>query len=214
MEKLGNWGEKMIYAVIDLMSGAVFALLFAWIFLACRGQRSVGRFCLISLFTVYLCEMFNVVGIPAIPYFRWSPSVNLIPFGDEKNCRFFFQIGMNAVMFLPFGFLLPLLWKACRRWKVTTLAGLALSALIELMQLFCFRATDVDDLLMNTLGAYLGYLLAWVLFHQKWRQTDGAEPSNGSGWLGPILATLNPLLVTVLIRSAVSEWIYRLPLFD
>ena len=211
MEKLGNWGEKMIYAVIDLMSGAVFALLFAWIFLACRGQRSVGRFCLISLFTVYLCEMFNVVGIPAIPYFRWSPSVNLIPFGDEKNCRFFFQIGMNAVMFLPFGFLLPLLWKTCRSWKVTTLAGLALSALIELMQLFCFRATDVDDLLMNTLGAYLGYLLAWVLFHQKWRQADGAERSRGNDWLGPILATLNPLLVTVLIRSAVSEWIYRLP---
>ncbi|MGM9604329.1 MAG: VanZ family protein, partial [Faecousia sp.] len=178
-----------------------------------RGERSVKRFCLISLFTVYLCEMFNVVGIPAIPYFRWSPSVNLIPFGDEKNFRFFFQIGMNAVMFLPFGFLMPVLWEAGRSWKVTTLAGFAVSALIEIVQLFSFRATDVDDLLMNTLGAFLGYLLAWTVFHQKWQRADGAERGKERDWGSLIFSVLNPLLVTVLIRSAVSEWIYRLPMF-
>ena len=58
----------MVYAIIDLISSAVFALLFAWLFLVCCGNRSVKRFCLISLFTVYLCEMFNVVGIPALQY--------------------------------------------------------------------------------------------------------------------------------------------------
>lgn len=204
----------MVYAIIDLISSAVFALLFAWLFLACCGNRSVKRFCLISLFTVYLCEMFNVVGIPAIQYLTWDPSVNLIPFGDEKNYRFFFQIGMNAVMFLPFGFLLPVLWQSCRSWKTTTLAGFVTSALIELLQLFCFRATDVDDLLMNTLGAFLGYLLAWAFFHQKWQRAQGTERGRVNDWVGLVLAVLNPLLVTVFIRSAVSEWIYRLPLFD
>ena len=204
----------MVYAIIDLISIAVFALLFAWLFLACCGNRSVKRFCLISLFTVYLCEMFNVVGIPAIQYLTWDPSVNLIPFGDEKNYRFFFQIGMNAVMFLPFGFLLPVLWQSCRSWKTTTLAGFATSALIELLQLFCFRTTDVDDLLMNTLGAFLGYLLAWAVFHQKWQRAQGTERGRVNDWVGLVLAVLNPLLVTVFIRSAVSEWIYRLPLFD
>lgn len=204
----------MVYAIIDLISSAVFALLFAWLFLACCGNRSVKRFCLISLFTVYLCEMFNVVGIPAIQYLTWDPSVNLIPFGDEKNYRFFFQIGMNAVMFLPFGFLLPVLWQSCRSWKTTTLAGFATSALIELLQLFCFRTTDVDDLLMNTLGAFLGYLLAWAFFHQKWQRAQGTERGRVNDWVGLVLAVLNPLLVTVFIRSAVSEWIYRLPLFD
>ena len=204
----------MVYAIIDLISSAVFALQFAWLFLACCGNRSVKRFCLISLFTVYLCEMFNVVGIPAIQYLTWDPSVNLIPFGDEKNYRFFFQIGMNAVMFLPFGFLLPVLWQSCRSWKTTTLAGFVTSALIELLQLFCFRTTDVDDLLMNTLGALLGYLLAWAVFHQKWQRAQGTERGRVNDWVGLVLAVLNPLLVTVFIRSAVSEWIYRLPLFD
>ena len=204
----------MVYAIVDLMSGAFFALLFAWLFLACCGNRSVKRFCLISLFTVYLCEMFNVVGIPAIQYITWDPSVNLIPFGDEKNYRFFFQIGMNAVMFLPFGFLLPVLWQSCRSWKTTTLAGFVTSALIELLQLFCFRATDVDDLLMNTLGALLGYLLAWAVFHQKWQRAQGAERGRANDWVGLVLAVLNPLLVTVFIRSAVSDWIYGLPMFQ
>lgn len=204
----------MVYAIVDLVSGAFFALLFAWLFLACCGNRSVKRFCLISLFTVYLCEMFNVVGIPAIEYITWDPSVNLIPFGDEKNYRFFFQIGMNAVMFLPFGFLLPVLWQSCRSWKTTTLAGFVTSALIELLQLFCFRATDVDDLLMNTLGALLGYLLAWAVFHQKWQRAQGAERGRANDWVGLVLAVLNPLLVTVFIRTPVSDWIYGLPMFQ
>ena len=37
-----------------------------------------------------------------------------------------------------------------------------MSLTIEICQLFCFRATDVDDLIMNTLGAFLGYL-CWKL---------------------------------------------------
>ena len=204
----------MVYTIIDLISSAVFALLFAWLFLACCGNRSVKRFCLISLFTVYLCEMFNVVGIPAIQYLTWDPSVNLIPFGDEKNYRFFFQIGMNAVMFLPFGFLLPVLWQSCRSWKTTTLAGFATSALIELLQLFCFRATDVDDLLMNTLGAFLGYLLAWVFFHQKWQRAQGAERGRVNDWAYLAVSVGIPLLVTVFIRTPVSDWIYGFPMFQ
>lgn len=38
-------------------------------------------------------------------------------------------------------------------------SGLALSLVIELSQLLNPRRTDVDDLLMNTLGAFLGLLL-------------------------------------------------------
>ena len=43
-------------------------------------------------------------------------------------------------------------------------AGACLSLVIEVCQLFNLRATDIDDLMMNTLGAVFGYLL-WCLFH-------------------------------------------------
>ena len=117
-------------------------------------------------------------------------------------------------MFLPFGFLLPVLWQSCRSWKTTTLAGFATSALIELLQLFCFRATDVDDLLMNTLGAFLGYLLAWVFFHQKWQRAQGAERGRVNDWAYLAVSVGIPLLVTVFIRTPVSDWIYGFPMFQ
>lgn len=206
-----NWGGIVVYMVIDILSGAIFALPLVWVVLALCGERGIRRGLLAGLFTLYLCAMFDVVGIPGLPYFRWVPSINLIPFGDEKNTRFFFQVGMNAVMFLPFGFLLPLLWQKCRSWKVTTLAGLLTSGLIEFLQLFSFRATDVDDLLMNTLGTFLGYGLAWLLFHRRWLRPERCRKHE---WLELAGTILIPLLVIIFLRSRVSEWVYQLPMFS
>jgi glycopeptide antibiotics resistance protein len=70
----------------------------------------------------------------------------------------------NVVLFLPFGFLLPLLWPRLDRFWRTVGAGLALSAAIELSQVAFpgVRRADVNDVLMNTMGAALGFL-AWRL---------------------------------------------------
>lgn len=65
----------------------------------------------------------------------------------------------NVGLFVPGGILLPIVYsrRLNRFWKVTA-AGLLLSLCIELLQLpFRVRATDVDDLLLNTLGVMLGY---------------------------------------------------------
>lgn len=202
----------MLYMVIDILCGAVFALPLVWAFWRVCGDRGVRRGLLAGLFTLYLCAMFDVVGIPGLPYFRWEHSINLIPFGDEKTARFFFQVGMNAVMFLPFGFLLPVLWPKCRGWKATTLAGLLTSGLIEFLQLFSFRATDIDDLLMNTLGAFLGYGLAWLLFRRSWLR-PGA-PDSVNEWVQLAGTILIPVLVFIFIAPFVNQWVYGLPMFS
>ena len=68
---------------------------------------------------------------------------------------------LNIALFCPLGFLLPLLWERSRRWYLAIPLGLALSGLIELVQLaLCRGICDVDDLLANTLGMALGYLAA------------------------------------------------------
>lgn len=66
----------------------------------------------------------------------------------------------NVIGFVPFGALLPLVARHVRKaWKVVVL-GLEISALIEVSQLFlrvgCF---DVDDIILNTFGAFLGYMI-------------------------------------------------------
>ena len=203
----------LLYSLVDVLSAAVVAVPLVWLFQRFRGERGWGRYVLSGLFVLYLCEMFDVVGIPAIQYIRWEPNISLIPFSDETGWLGVQRV-LNAVMFAPFGFLLPVLWCKCRKWKVTVLAGFLLSLTIEVLQMFCFRATDVDDLIMNTLGAGFGYFAAWLFFHNKW----GREPAPGtfkvSDSLSLTVSILIPLLTIVLVRTPISDCIYRLPLFD
>ena len=199
----------LLYSLVDVLSAAVVAVPLVWLFQRFRGERGWTRYVLSGLFVLYLCEMFDVVGIPAIQYIRWEPNISLIPFSDETGWLGVQRV-LNAVMFAPFGFLLPVLWCKCRKWKVTVLAGFLLSLTIEVLQMFCFRATDVDDLIMNTLGAGFGYFAAWLFFHIKWAR-DSAPVGD---ILSLIVSILIPLLTIVLVRTPISDCIYRLPLFD
>ena len=63
----------------------------------------------------------------------------------------------NIVLFIPYGFLLPSLYKI--KGKYVVLLGLSLSLFIELFQLFLPRWTDIDDIILNTFGTFIGYLL-------------------------------------------------------
>lgn len=63
----------------------------------------------------------------------------------------------NIVLFIPYGFLLPSLYKI--KGKHVVLLGLSLSLFIELFQLFLPRWTDIDDIILNTFGTFIGYLL-------------------------------------------------------
>lgn len=78
---------------------------------------------------------------------------------------------LNIAMFMPLGFLLPLMWKKFRKWYVTIPVGFTTSLAIELLQLAISRGIcDVDDLFCNTLGAAMGYfvIMAFLsLFNEK-----------------------------------------------
>ena len=66
----------------------------------------------------------------------------------------------NVGLFTPLGVFLPLLFSALRRfWRVLLLTLLLILAL-ELTQAVTGLGTfDVDDLILNLLGVFLGYLL-------------------------------------------------------
>ena len=203
----------LLYSLVDVLSAAVVAVPLVWLFQRFRGERGWTRYVLSGLFVLYLCEMFDVVGIPAAQYIRWEPNISLIPFSDETHWLGVQRV-LNTVMFAPFGFLLPVLWRGFRKWGVTTLAGFLLSLTIEILQMFCFRATDVDDLLMNTLGAGFGFFAAWLFFHKKWAREPAPGTFKVSDSLSLTVSILIPLLTIVLVRTPISDCIYRLPLFD
>ncbi|WP_328492433.1 VanZ family protein [Streptomyces sp. NBC_00414] len=71
------------------------------------------------------------------------------------------QIGGNIVLGIPFGVLLPLLVPKARGiLRVTLLTALAM-LLVEVVQgtFITGRAFDIDDVILNTTGALIGYLL-------------------------------------------------------
>lgn len=117
----------------------------------------------ICIFNYLLIGMLSVTGIPSVLGIRWDRQggLNLIPFSDIAGSSF--QYIQNIILFVPFGFLFPLLWKSCESVKKVILTGFLFSAAIELSQLFNYRATDVDDLIMNTLGTAVGYCLFRII---------------------------------------------------
>lgn len=79
----------------------------------------------------------------------------------------------NVLAFTPFGFLLPLLNKAYRKFYLITFISILFSFAIELSQLLLkVGVFDVDDILMNSLGGVLGYLVFMVshAFYKKYER--------------------------------------------
>lgn len=113
----------------------------------------------------YLCVMLtHIIGIPTLSEYKrlsrlgeafFNPNINLIPFSDGFSLSFI----LNIFLFIPFGFLCPLISKSYERIRNTFLIGMGLSFFIEIVQLFTlYRATDINDLLTNGIGTILGYL--------------------------------------------------------
>ena len=73
----------------------------------------------------------------------------------------------NVVMFVPLGLLPPAVWRSMRRFWLCLVSSIGVILVVELTQLVTrLGAFDVDDIILNLLGAVLGYAL-WWLFCRK-----------------------------------------------
>jgi len=126
----------------------------------------------------------NVVGIPTLnEFFRitgfgesiFNPNVNLIPIVGEID----FEFMLNILAFIPLGFLCPIISRSYEQVKRIALLGVVLSLAIEISQLFTLhRATDINDVIANTLGAIVGFLcfrLCVVIFRAKGKHSDSPK---------------------------------------
>lgn len=87
----------------------------------------------------------------------------------------------NVVAFIPFGFLLPYVQPGSRRFFVLLLNAFLFVLGIEVFQLFsAFGAFDVDDILLNCVGAVMGWVayVEWEAFWAK-RKVRQAEKDCG-----------------------------------
>lgn len=94
----------------------------------------------------------------------------------------FINLAGNMVMFIPLGLLLPLIWPKLRSCRQFLLYVTSVVAAIELLQLFTLLGTcDIDDLILNVLGATLGFALLWMVSRRSWSDPRRrAEAPSGS----------------------------------
>lgn len=66
----------------------------------------------------------------------------------------------NIVLFIPLGVILPFYIQTVRKWYKTAVLTAAIIFVVETVQLLMMLGTfDVDDIILNTLGAVIGYAL-------------------------------------------------------
>ncbi|MGL4910964.1 MAG: VanZ family protein [Romboutsia sp.] len=138
-------------------------------------NRKIFKNIMYGIFLIYIvfllkivlfkyCSIADVLNLKSDSGFR---SLNVIPFqtikdfinlGSENFLWAFSNILGNIAIFMPLGYLLPLLFKKLNNiYKVLSIS-LCLSVTFEILQYTLYLGSaDIDDIILNTLGGVIGY---------------------------------------------------------
>ena len=127
-------------------------------------------------FSAYILLMLWLLGIAVTDYWTQLPGrINLIPFssmGSMLRALWYnpypavlwtvvYNIGGNIAMFVPLGFFLRALIPGCKGFRRCMGTVAVIMSAVELCQLLTLRGfCEVDDLILNLLGAAIGWWLA------------------------------------------------------
>ncbi len=101
-----------------------------------------------------------------IPFATVRLYINLLGGGYSEYLvrHAFINLAGNVLMFVPLGLFLPGIWRRMRKFFGFLLCVFFLIVAVELIQLATLLGScDVDDLILNLVGALLGFGL-WKLF--------------------------------------------------
>ena len=146
----------MLNKIIEILI-SIFLLVPVFSVLNITRFHSTKKTILYFVFATYLAAVYLFVGMPTLQFMRFDLSLTLMPFlpmiADFKNTI------LNIILFIPMGIMLPFLWKKYNSFRATLIFGFCMSLAIELLQILTYRATDINDLIANTVGAVLGYFV-------------------------------------------------------
>ncbi len=173
---------KLAFLPYPFLAGLI---ILAFLLNSLRRKHSRTYLFFFSLFWVYMLLVAGVTIFPILtpgagharaPLSRILGDINLVPFNflqmyHNKNLVLFVEVVGNILMTIPYGFGLPFL-KHIQPKRFIWLA-MAIGFTIETLQLIealmtglIYRQVDINDFLLNTTGALIGYGLfqafAWL----------------------------------------------------
>lgn len=146
----------------------------------------------VFLFCIYMTALFNITLMPFFDGMKlafadegYNCNLNLIPYIDVVRHRgdYLRQIYLNILLFVPFGFLYPIIRK--ESLLKTVIYGFLLSLSIETLQyFFSVRIADITDLINNTAGVLAGavvyYSLIQIFDYVKIHSEETSAVNKGS----------------------------------
>lgn len=116
------------------------------------------------MLSIYMVALLRITGIIGIKFHFGFYNMNLIPFADMSKGSILMII-LNLLLFVPYGTLIPIVFKNIKwNWKKVMMIGFVTTFFIEALQLFGGRFAEIDDIIANTLGATLGFMLYSRIF--------------------------------------------------
>ena len=145
-----------------------------------------------------------------IIFYDWHATSNVVPFAsilqllrEEPPVFAFENIAGNVIMLIPIGILLPTLFEQMKRPGAMLWRAAAISGFIEGTQWITrARAVDVDDIILNTVGAMMGlglFSLAAPLIDRRRSGGRLLERTISATGREPLLAAALPILLTAAI---------------
>ena len=111
-------------------------------------------------FIAYLLLLFRLVtsqDLTAIHSTNFMPFREILRYEIGSNA-FYKQVIGNIVLFIPFGFFVSY-YLNNKKTLVALLSAFIVSGCAESLQYYIGRVFDIDDIILNVLGAFVGYLL-------------------------------------------------------
>ena len=178
--------SRIYNALIELVAATVF-IIPVWCVYEKIFFQSWKRTLIYMIFGFYLVVVLALVGFPNITMSQMEFTVNLIPFiymlSDLVNAC------LNVLLFVPFGFFLPMLWKEFRSIKRVALAGIVATFFIE-----------IDDIITNSIGTLIGYFTVRFVTENFTKRTLSDSKINDfyliCGSVGVIMFFLQPFVST------------------
>ncbi|MDF9824073.1 glycopeptide antibiotics resistance protein [Breznakia sp. PF5-3] len=186
-----NWLIELVVnsiVVSTILSTIIFSIIYIY-------KKNKGRhfkhkivtfifvFYLIALLyvTVYREGLFmnttRVINLEPLTILLWSFE-NLL-YVDTRSAYLFllYNVGGNIIWFIPFGLCINYFIKTTNFIKVLCYSFL-LSLAIESVQYLCYVGiSDIDDLIFNTIGGCIGYVIYCIIYRKKGEQNVNQKTS-------------------------------------
>lgn len=156
--------DDLIFLGYEILS-ALIPFLIVLVLLRSKQKKkgvSYTRYSFIAMivFAVYLVGVYHFTGAGTIYdglmyQFEWrQDQFNWIPFSNNIDVVAYI---LNVVLLIPLGLLVPIIWEKLNKFSNILATGFMFTILIEASQLLNNRRTDIDDIILNVLGAVVGF---------------------------------------------------------